>query len=91
MILKAERGEEVTFDVDVSPKVRFSEAQWIAPKNHGSNHSRAAAYEGELRARVVMLGVTEFQARAVPEAHPDTTIEALKQVLQHTGCLLNPD
>ncbi|MGK0168375.1 MAG: hypothetical protein ACI9W2_000090 [Gammaproteobacteria bacterium] len=89
MVLKAERGQEVAFDVDGTPKIRFSEAQPIAPKNHGSNHSRAVAYEGEFRAGIVMLGVTEFQVRTVPKAHREAAVEALKQTLQKIGCLLN--
>src|ERR1035437_440849 len=82
VILQAERREEVTLNIDIAPKVGFHKTQRTTSEEHGTNHARVAAHQGEPRFRFVQFCPAESDGGAVPQAQREAAVEAVKQALQ---------
>ena len=80
--LQAQCGEEVTFDVDVPPEIRFGEAQSVESQHHGGDRTRIADDKREWRGNVQWRGAAQSQGIPVPELHGQMTLEGHEQALQ---------
>lgn len=78
MVFEAERCEEVTFDIDITPEVGFRKAKTITSQDHRANNAGVAEHQGERRILLVWTCLAESQRRSIPQAQRETSIEAAK-------------
>ncbi len=86
---QTERGEEVTLEVEVSPKVRLTQRDLDRKAEHPPRRTRGVEYQGVLRS------LLPADQRTLPQPHREVTRRRKQAVeeragLLNTGCSADP-